>query len=149
MAFVIFHVPEPEAPLMLMPDVPAPAPPPLEPSKLTVPLLTNPPVSVSEKLPEGVRLRVALALTVVEPVKVLLAERVVEPEPAKVRLVAPDNTPLIELEALLDVMVRAVKPETVELIVTLPAPDESEREGVFVLLDAPSEVRTMTTPLPP
>ena len=68
MVFVIFQTPEPEAPLMAMPDTPVPAPAPLEPSKETVPLLTNPPDKVSEKLPEGVKLRVALALTVVEPV---------------------------------------------------------------------------------
>ena len=68
MAFVIFHVPEPEAPLTLTPDAPVPAPPPLEPSKLKVPLFTKPPERVSEKLPEGVMESVLPALMVVVPV---------------------------------------------------------------------------------
>ena len=72
-----------------------------------------------------------------------------EPEPVKVRLVAPAITPLMELEALLDMIERAVKPETVELIVTLPTPDEIESAGVFVSVEPPTIKRTMATPLPP
>ena len=76
---------------------------------------------------------------VVVPPYELLKVSVKVPVPCLVKLPAPEITPLIELDAPLESIVRLLKEETLELIVTLPEPDEIVNPVTFVVDAAPIE----------
>jgi hypothetical protein len=77
--------------------------------------------------------------TVVVPVKVLAPESVSVPVPCLVKLPVPEIAPPIEFDVPLELIVRLLREETVELIVTFPAPDEIVRLVVLDFECAPIE----------
>jgi hypothetical protein len=74
---------------------------------------------------------------VVDPPNELLEASVRVPVPCFVKLPVPEIKPLIEFDAPLESIVRLLKEDTVELIVTFPDPEEIVKPVALDLAEAP------------